>query len=113
VRAIHLRALEDEVRHFDSHLMVSRRPNTADPDDRAAWFKLSQESGEPSEICLDGQGSESDNHSLEELLAIIVEGGAGPHRTRARMLVARSGSGLYSPSYLEDEFSEVRIQDPA
>jgi hypothetical protein len=65
VRAIHVRALEDEVRHFDSHLMVSSRLNTADPDGRAAWFKLSQGSGEHSEICLDGQRSESENPLLE------------------------------------------------
>lgn len=73
VTAVSLRAFASEVKRLDPHLVVSSRPNTADPGNRAAWYTLAHEPDEPSEVCLDGKRSRSDNPELEELVAIIDE----------------------------------------
>ncbi len=66
-------ALEAAVESFDPHLVVSDRPNTVDPGGRAAWYTLCREPGEPSEVCLDGWRSVSENPGLEKLLTTIDE----------------------------------------
>jgi hypothetical protein len=71
VEVADLGALEAEVERLDPHLVVSSRPNTVDPGGRAAWYKLSHEPHEESDICLGGQRSGSHNPRLEELLRII------------------------------------------
>lgn len=73
VAAVRPRELESEVERFDPHLVVCSRPNLVDPGRRAAWFRLSPEPDEPSEICLDGRRLEKDNPGLEALLEIIDE----------------------------------------
>jgi hypothetical protein len=39
---------------FDPDLVVSSRPNAVDPGRRTAWYVLSPEPGEPSEVCVGG-----------------------------------------------------------
>lgn len=73
VTAVSLRTLASEVKRLDPHLVVSSRANTVDPGGRAAWYTLAHESDEPSEACLDGRRSRSDNPDLEELVAVIDE----------------------------------------
>ena len=73
VRTSSLRELQVEVIGFDPHLVVSSRPNTVDPGGRAAWYTLSHEPDDPSEMCVGGRRSESENPGLEELLAVIDE----------------------------------------
>ena len=73
VMAVSIRTLASEVKRLDPHLVVSSRSNTVDPGGRAAWYTLAHEPDEPSEACLDGRRSGSDNPSLEELVAIIDE----------------------------------------
>ncbi len=65
--------LGEEVGWFDPHLVVSSRPNTVDPGGRAAWVTLPEEPDDPSEICLDGGRSASENPGFRELLAIVDE----------------------------------------
>ena len=66
-------ALEAEVERLDPHLVISNRLNTVDPGGRAAWYKLSHEPDEESDICLDRETSGLTNPGLEELLRIIDE----------------------------------------
>ncbi len=66
-----LEVLGAAVEGIDPHLVVSNLPNTVDPGGRAAWYKLSHEPEDPSEICLDARRSVSENPDLGELLAII------------------------------------------
>ncbi len=73
VRTSSLRELRVEVIGFDPHLVVSSRPNTVDPGGRAAWYTLSHEPDDRSEMCVGGRRSESENPGLEELLAVIDE----------------------------------------
>lgn len=73
VAAVRPRELESEVERFDPHLVVCSRPNVVDPGRRAAWFRLSPEPDEPSEICLDGQRLERNNPGLDDLLEAIDE----------------------------------------
>lgn len=70
---ISLRTLEGEVKRLDPHLVVSSRENTIDPGGRAAWYMLSQEPGETSVVCLDGQSFGTENPGLEQLLQIVDE----------------------------------------
>lgn len=71
--AVSLRTLASEVKRLDPHLVVSSRPNTVDPGNRPAWYKLAHEPDEPSEVCLNGERSEPSNPDLGELLEIIDE----------------------------------------
>lgn len=66
-----LEVLEAAVECFDPHLVVSDGPNKVDPGGRAAWYRLSPEPGDPSEVCLDARRSISENPGLEEVLAVI------------------------------------------
>ncbi len=70
---VYLRALEHELERFDPHLVVCSRPNDVDPGGRSAWFELSPEPEEASEVCLAGGRSEIDNPDLEALITIIDE----------------------------------------
>ncbi len=73
VTLAHLRDLEAELQRFDPHLVVSNRPNTIDPSERAAWVLLSDEPEEPSEACINGRHRGLENPGLEEMLEIIDE----------------------------------------
>ncbi len=55
-----LEVLAAAVEIFDPHLVVSDCPNTVDLGGRAAWYVLSHEPGEPSEVCLDALRSVSE-----------------------------------------------------
>lgn len=61
VTAVSLRSLASEVKRLDPHLVVSSRPNTVDPGNRPAWYTLALEPDDPSEVCLGGSRSGSDN----------------------------------------------------
>lgn len=71
VTAVDLRSLEAEVERLEPHLVVSSRPDTTDAGGRVAWYRLSQEPAEPSEVCLGGRRSRSENPGLEELVAVV------------------------------------------
>jgi hypothetical protein len=58
---------------LDPDLVVSSRPNAVDPGGRTAWYMLSPEPDEPSEVCVGGRRREVENPGMEELLAIIDE----------------------------------------
>jgi hypothetical protein len=68
-----LTEIGEQLESFDPHLVVSSRPNTADPGGRAAWYTLSPEPDGPSEACLGGRRSRRRNPPLEELLSFIEE----------------------------------------
>jgi DNA-binding NarL/FixJ family response regulator len=71
VTAVSLRSLASEVKRLDPHLVVSSRPNTADPGNRPAWYRLAHEPDEPSEICLEGRRSGAENPGLDTLIEVI------------------------------------------
>jgi hypothetical protein len=58
---------------FDPDLVVSSRPNTVEPAGRTAWYRISPEPDEPSEVCVGGRRKEVENPGMEELLAVIDE----------------------------------------
>ena len=60
---------------FDPDLVVSSRPNAVDPGGRTAWYTLSPEPDEPSEVCAGGRRKEVENPGMAELLAVIDETG--------------------------------------
>ena len=74
---------------LDPDLVVSSRPNAVDPG-RTAWYVLSPEPGEPSEVCVGGRRREVVNPGMEVLLSVLDETGesvwagrgAGTSRTR-------------------------------
>jgi len=68
-----LAEIGDRLESFDPDLVVSSRPNTVDPGGTAAWYRLSPEPEEPSEVCLGGRRSRRFNSPLEELLSFIDE----------------------------------------
>src|SRR5918998_6857450 len=70
---VHADELGSGVEHSDPHLVVSSRPNGADPGGRAAWVKLSEEPGSLSEVCVGGKRKEAENPGLEELLSVLDE----------------------------------------
>jgi hypothetical protein len=53
----------------------ARFPNAVEPGRRTAWYTLSPEPGEPSEVCVGGRRREVANPGMEVLLAIIDETG--------------------------------------
>ena len=69
--AVDSRSLEAEGERLEPHLVVSSRSKTADAGGRVAWYRLSQEPAEPSELCLGGRRSRSENPGLEELVAVV------------------------------------------
>jgi hypothetical protein len=58
---------------FDPDLVVSSRPNTVEPGGRTAWYRISPEPGEPSEVCVGGRRREVENPDMEVLLSILDE----------------------------------------
>ena len=58
---------------FDPDLVVSSRPNAVDPGRRMAWYRLSPEPGEPSEVCVGGRRREVENPDMEVLLSVLDE----------------------------------------
>jgi hypothetical protein len=58
---------------LDPDLVVSSRPNAVDPGGRTAWYVLSPEPGEPSEVCVGGRRRGLKNPGMEELLAVVDE----------------------------------------
>jgi hypothetical protein len=73
VAACSLAEIGEQLESFDPHLVVSSGPNTVDLGGRAAWYRLSPESDEPSEACLGGRRWRRLNPPLEELLSFIDE----------------------------------------
>ena len=73
VASCRLAEIGEQLEGFDSHLVVSSRPNTVDPGGRAAWYTLSPEPDGPSEACLGGRRSRRLNPPVEELLSFIEE----------------------------------------
>jgi hypothetical protein len=73
VASCRLAEIGEQVESFDAHLVVSSGPNTVDRVGRAAWYRLSPEPGEPSEVCLGRQRRRRVNPPLEELLSFIDE----------------------------------------
>jgi hypothetical protein len=73
VASCSLGSLGRRVESFDPDLVVSSRPNTVDPEGRAAWYKLSPGLDEPSEACLGGRRRQRLNPTLEDLLWFIEE----------------------------------------
>ncbi len=71
--AVSLRTLASEVKRLDPHLVISSRPNTVDPGNRPAWYRLAHEPDDPSELCLGGHRTNADNPDLEALVAAIDE----------------------------------------
>jgi DNA-binding response OmpR family regulator len=69
--AVSLRSLASGVKRLDPHLVVSSRPNTVDPGNRPAWYRLAHEPDEPSEVCLEGRRSSSENPGLNTLIEVI------------------------------------------
>jgi hypothetical protein len=63
------------VEGFDPDLVVSSRPNAVDPGGRTAWYVLSPEPGEPSEVCVGGRRREVENPGMEVLLSVLDETG--------------------------------------
>ena len=58
---------------FDPDLVVSSRPNTVEPGGRTAWYRISPEPGEPSEVCVGGRRREVVNPGMEGLLSVLDE----------------------------------------
>ena len=58
---------------FDPDLVVSSRPNAVDPGGRTAWYRISPEPGEPSEVCVGGRRREVVNTDMEGLLSVLDE----------------------------------------
>jgi hypothetical protein len=73
VMNVPLEELEDQLKRFDPHLVVSSESNTVDPGGLAAWIELSPEPAEPSKFCVGGQHSKASNPSLAELLVVVDE----------------------------------------
>jgi hypothetical protein len=61
------------VEGLDPDLVVSSRPNAVDPGGRTAWYRISPEPGEPSEVCVGGRRRGLKNPGMEELLAVVDE----------------------------------------
>ena len=61
------------VEALDPDLVVSSRPNDVAPGGRTAWYVLSPEPGEPSEVCVGGRRRGLKNPGMEELLAVVDE----------------------------------------
>ena len=60
---------------LDPDLVVSSRPNAVDPGGRTAWYRISPEPGEPSEVCVGGRRREVVNPGMEVLLSVLDETG--------------------------------------
>ena len=60
---------------LDPDLVVSSRPNAVDPGGRTAWYRISPEPGEPSEVCVGGRRREVENPDMEVLLSVLDETG--------------------------------------
>src|ERR671911_1824864 len=73
VAVCRLAVIGDQLESFDPDLVVSSGPNTIDPGGRAAWYRLSPEPDEPSEVCLGGRRWLRLNPPLEDLLSFIDE----------------------------------------
>jgi len=58
---------------LDPDLVVSSRPNAVDPGGRTAWYRISPEPGEPSEVCVGGRRREVVNPGMEVLLSVLDE----------------------------------------
>jgi hypothetical protein len=61
------------VEGFDPDLVVSSRPNTLELGRRTAWYALSPEPNEVSEVCVGGRRREVENPGMEGLLSVFDE----------------------------------------
>ena len=72
-----VRELEAEVALFDPHLVITSRSSHPAPlasrRGTLSRVKLSVDPNQPSLLCVDGQGRESLNPSLEELLDVVED----------------------------------------
>ena len=69
-----LDVLQEEVRHYDPHLVICSLPANAGNGDIICWVELSLESPtQPTVVCIDGRYSEHSNPTLEELLRVLDE----------------------------------------
>jgi hypothetical protein len=73
VAACGVAELRAGVEGFDPDLVVSSRPNAVEPGGRTAWYRLSPEPGEPSEVCVGGRRREVENPGMEGLLSVLDE----------------------------------------
>jgi hypothetical protein len=73
VAACGIAELGARVGGFDPDLVVSSRPNNVDPGGRTAWYVLSPEPSEPSEVCVGGRRREVENPGMEGLLSVLDE----------------------------------------
>ena len=76
-----LDTLEEDVARLDPGVVVCSRPEPAGSGVRPAWIELSLNPARPTKVSLGGRRSESTNHTLETLLAVIDEA-EGLSRTR-------------------------------
>ena len=58
---------------LDPDRVVASRPTTVDPGRRTAWYVLSPEPDEPSEVCVGGRRREVMNPGMEGLLSVLDE----------------------------------------
>ncbi|MBA2618523.1 MAG: hypothetical protein H0U91_10200 [Rubrobacter sp.] len=109
VSVVRAEDLGAEVSHFDPHVVVCDRPNGVDPGGRAAWARLSDDPGVPSEFCVGGRRRRLKNPDFGELLRMfdeaeeLVRGGLGPG-------AASPPPRPYSPYVLEGAFSGLRSE---
>jgi F420-dependent methylenetetrahydromethanopterin dehydrogenase len=73
VQTTTLETLGEEVERYDPDLVICSRPNTVDPGGRIAWVEVSIDPTQPSKVCVGGRRSESNNPTLEVLLAVMDE----------------------------------------
>ena len=67
------REFRNTLRRFEPHMVVSSKPDGSDPGGRLAWYRLSPDPGEPSEVCVGGRRETAVNPGLGELLAAVDE----------------------------------------
>ena len=74
ISSIELDALEEEVRNFKPHVVISSLPATADFEDVPAWIELSPDLSRPTMVFIEGRHLEQSNHMrLEQLLNVLYE----------------------------------------
>jgi hypothetical protein len=64
-------ALDEEVKRFDPHLVISNVPASTSSVERMAWLELSLDPQRPSVVCVGGRYKEVHNPVLDTLLSVI------------------------------------------
>jgi len=78
VRSAALSELEQELAHFDPHVVVCSQPNGIHPAARGAWVQIPTNDAKIdeerlAEICLDGETWKTEGPPFSELLEVIDE----------------------------------------